>query len=178
MISITVTTNYQGFWQVLENSWSGARDVLNRVYEVGREEEAMQHIAEFCGMVQDSTGAPPEDVQVNDFIWFELADLMDLYHENADGDDVETEEEEEGMIYNSLEGKRFALRQDPYIDGPAGTRGYYTALATCPDDIPDENGEVPLYQVYWDIRDDWDGDDESCACEWDEIVSWDNVGTI
>ena len=86
MISITVTTNYHGFWQLLENSWSGARDVLNRVYEDGREEEAMEHIEEFCNMVQDSTGAPPEDVQVNDFIWFELADIMDLYHEH-DGDE-------------------------------------------------------------------------------------------
>jgi len=77
----------------------------------------------------------------------------------------------EAMIYESLEGKRFILQQDPYIDGPTNTRSYYTALATCPDDIPDENGEVSLYQVYWDIRDDWDGDDESCACDWDEIVS-------
>lgn len=92
----------------------------------------------------------------------------------------ETEEEETEMeyIYNSLEGKRFVLRQDPYLDGPAGTRGYYTALATCPDDIPDENWEVPLYQVYWDIRPAWDGVDEEEACDWDEIVSWDDRGTV
>lgn len=55
MVSITVTTNYHGFWQLLENSWSGARDVLKRV-------------------------------QVNDFIWFKLTDIMDLYHEH-DGDE-------------------------------------------------------------------------------------------
>lgn len=82
MISITVTTNYHGFWQLFENSWSGAVDTLKRVQEEGREEEAMEHIAEFCNMVQDSTGAPPTDTEVNDFIWFELADIMDLYHEH------------------------------------------------------------------------------------------------
>ena len=86
MISIMVTTDYNGFWQLLENSWSGARDVLNRVQEEERMDEAMEYIAEYCDMVQDNTGAPPEDVQVNDFIWFELADIMDLYHEN-DGDE-------------------------------------------------------------------------------------------
>ena len=86
MISITVTTNYHGFWQLLENSWSGAVTTLKRVQEEAREDEAMEYIAEYCNMVQDSTGAPPEDVQVNDFIWFELADIMDLYHEH-DGDE-------------------------------------------------------------------------------------------
>lgn len=78
MISITVTTEYNGFWQLLENSWSGARDVLNRVQEQDREDEAMERIADYCDMVQDSTGAPPDDVQVNTFIWFSLADEMNL----------------------------------------------------------------------------------------------------
>lgn len=91
MRTITVTTEYNGFWQLLENSWSGARDVLNRVYEVDREDEAMQHIADFCDMVQDSTGAPPTDTEVNDFIWFELCEsyMTDLY------DDAEETKEEE-----------------------------------------------------------------------------------
>lgn len=78
MISITVTTEYNGFWQLLENSWSGARDVLNRVQEQDREDEAMERIADYCDMVQDSTGAPPSDTEINDFIWFSLADEMNL----------------------------------------------------------------------------------------------------
>ena len=82
MISITVTTNYHGFWQLFENSWSGARDVLKRAYEDGRDDEAMEHIEEFCAMVQDSSGIPPADTEVNDFIWFERAATMDLYHEH------------------------------------------------------------------------------------------------
>ena len=84
MITITVTTEYQGFWQLLENSWSGARDVLNRVQEEGRTDEAMDLVTEFCGLVQDSTGAPPSDTEVNDFIWFDLPDEMNLYGDVED----------------------------------------------------------------------------------------------
>lgn len=84
MITITVTTEYNGFWQLLESSWSGALDVLNRVQEEGRTDEAMERIAEYAEMVQESTGAPPEDVQVNDFIWFDLPDEMNLYGDVED----------------------------------------------------------------------------------------------
>ena len=84
MISITVTTEYNGFWQLLENSWSGARDVLNRVQEEDREDEALERIAAFCELVQDSTGAPPSDTEVNDFIWFDLPDEMNIYGDVED----------------------------------------------------------------------------------------------
>ena len=49
------------------------------------------------------------------------------------------------------DGKRFVLMQEAYIDGPADSRGYYVADAFCPDDPPDENGFIPVYEVYWDI---------------------------
>ena len=35
-------------------------------------------IAEYAEMVQESTGAPPSDTEINDFIWFSLADEMNL----------------------------------------------------------------------------------------------------
>jgi hypothetical protein len=42
-----------------------------------REDEAIQLIVEaFSGT--------PSEMEVNDFIWFELADVMNLYHENDD----------------------------------------------------------------------------------------------
>ena len=61
------------------------------------------------------------------------------------------------------DGKRFRLTQDPYIDGFAGTRGYYTAHAKCLDD-----GRT--YRLYWDILDDWSGEDEGDACDWDTVA--------
>jgi len=69
------------FWELLDNSWSGAKNVLEKVQEEGREEEAMQLIVEaFFDEVPDETA-------VNDFIWFELDDLMDLWTEEEDEED-------------------------------------------------------------------------------------------
>ena len=86
MISITVTTTYHDFRQLLENSWSGALNVLNYAQEQGQEDEAMERIADYCAMVQDSTGTLPSDTEVNDFIWFSLADAMNLYGDVEDED--------------------------------------------------------------------------------------------
>lgn len=164
MIMIRVTTEYYGFWQLLENSWSGARDVLSRVQEQYREDEAMERIADYCDMVQDSTGAPPSDTEVNDYIWFELPYEMNLY-------DDEEEDEEDADVYTSDTGKHFALQQQPYLDGAADTRGYYTATATCRED-----GRT--YRLYWDILDDYDAavGDESNACDWDTITDYEVIG--
>ena len=68
------------FEDLLENSWSGARDVLNRVQEVGREAEAMEIIAE----VFETEEIIPTETQVNDFIRFELPDEMNLYGDVED----------------------------------------------------------------------------------------------
>ena len=78
MNTITVTTTYQGFWALFEASWAGAIEVLNAVYEAGRTDEAMALVAEYAEMVQESTGTPPSDTEINDFIWFSLADEMNL----------------------------------------------------------------------------------------------------
>lgn len=78
-----VLKELNGFYDVLENSWSGARDVLHEVMEQNREEEAMAIIEE---VFMEGT---PTETAVNDFVWFDLADMMNLY------DDDEEEEEEE-----------------------------------------------------------------------------------
>ena len=61
----------------------------------------------------------------------------------------------------SIEGKRFKLQR-----ATGKGRAYKTAIATCPDDIPDENWRVPVYRIYWDI----DG--------WDVVTSWTVIGTV
>jgi hypothetical protein len=68
------------FEELLEASWSGARDVLNRVQEAGREAEAMEIIVE----VFETEEIIPTETQVNDFIWFELPDEMNLYGDVED----------------------------------------------------------------------------------------------
>ena len=71
------------FSDFLENAWSGARDVLQEVAAQDREEEAVNIITEYMEGEEI-----PTDTQVNDFIWFELSDIMDLYNE-GDKDEEE-----------------------------------------------------------------------------------------
>ena len=71
------------FNDFFENAWSGARDVLQEVATQGREEEAVNIITEYMEGEEI-----PTDTQVNDFIWFELSDIMDLYNE-GDKDEEE-----------------------------------------------------------------------------------------
>ena len=72
---ITVRVEFDGIRDILENSWDGAKYVLEEVIEQGRENEAMQIIDD---AFLEST---PTAGQLNDFIWFELADIMNLYDE-------------------------------------------------------------------------------------------------
>lgn len=72
---ITVRVEFENIRDILDQSWSGAKDVLEEVIEQGRENEAMQIIDD---VFLEST---PTVGQLNDFIWFELADIMNLYDE-------------------------------------------------------------------------------------------------
>lgn len=72
---ITVRVEFDGIRDILENSWDGAKDILEEVIEQGRENEAMQIIED---AFFEST---PTAGQLNDFIWFELAEIMNLYDE-------------------------------------------------------------------------------------------------
>ena len=70
---------------IKENSWSGAVPVCEEIEKQGREDEAMSLISDvFYGEV-------PDETQVNDFIWFDLADMLHLY----DYDEEEEEDEED-----------------------------------------------------------------------------------
>ena len=76
-----VKTEINDFETIAENAWSGAIQVCQAVIRQGRENEAMCLIEEiFC----EET---PTDTQLNDFIWFELGDLMHLW--DAEDDDEE-----------------------------------------------------------------------------------------
>lgn len=75
MLTVRKEMNFDSLYELYEESWSGARDTLDEIIEQGREEEAMQIIEETFSY------EIPTDTQVNDFIWFELADIMNLYDE-------------------------------------------------------------------------------------------------
>lgn len=75
MITVRKEYEFENIRDILENSWDGAKDTLEEVIEQGRENEAMQIIED---AFFEST---PTLTQLNDFIWFELPEIMNLYDE-------------------------------------------------------------------------------------------------
>lgn len=60
-----VIKEYYDFYDLKENSWSGALQTLEDIESANLEKEFMQVLEQyFCDEI-------PTDTQVNDFIWFE-----------------------------------------------------------------------------------------------------------
>lgn len=55
-------------------AWSGAIQVCQEIIRQGRENEAMRLIEE------EFLEEIPTETQLNDFVWFELGDLMQLWN--------------------------------------------------------------------------------------------------
>ena len=88
---IKVTVERDGWYDYKENAWGGAISTLNEVEAQDKEDEAMEIIEEY--MSEDVLGYIPSETEVNDFIWFNLSDIMHLYDED------DNEEEEDGEEY-------------------------------------------------------------------------------
>ena len=78
-IMIKVTVEKDGWYDYKENAWGGAITTLDDVEKQGREYEAVGIIEEY--MSEDTLGYIPSATELNDFIWFELPDIMHLYEE-------------------------------------------------------------------------------------------------
>lgn len=72
------------FEEVMNSAWSGAITVCKEICRQHRTEEAMEILEMYLGDGYVTATA------VNDFVWFELADIMNLY-----GDNEEDAEEED-----------------------------------------------------------------------------------
>ena len=77
-----VKTEINDFAAIEDMEWSGAIQVCQEIIRQEREAEAMCLIEEMFGEYI------PTETQLNDFIWFELGDIMHLW-------DAEDEEEDE-----------------------------------------------------------------------------------
>ena len=77
-----VKTEINDFEGIKDMAWSGAVQVCQEIIRQEREAEAMCLIEEMFGEYI------PTETQLNDFIWFELGDIMHLW-------DAEDEEEDE-----------------------------------------------------------------------------------
>lgn len=85
---MVVTTELNTWQELFRNSWAGALDTLREIEEQGREEEALDILEELFDPAV--WGKIPSETDVNDYIWFDLADHMNLY-----GDDDEEDEDDD-----------------------------------------------------------------------------------
>lgn len=92
-IMIKVTVERDGWYDYEQNAWGGALTTLDEVVKQGREDEAMEIIEDYFS--EDALGYIPSAIELNDFIWLELPDVMHLYDNEDDGEDEEYEDEED-----------------------------------------------------------------------------------
>ena len=90
MIKVAIEKN--DWYDYRESAWGGALNTLDEIEAQGKENEAVEIIEEY--MSEDTLGYIPSETEVNDFIWFNLSDIMHLYDEDEDDDEEEDEEEE------------------------------------------------------------------------------------
>lgn len=77
-----------GFYELKEQSWSGAIDTLNRIEDEGMEEELMDFL-------EECFTETPTDTEVNDFLWFEDEYIFEVLGIKDEDEDEEDEDEEE-----------------------------------------------------------------------------------
>ena len=77
-----VKNEIEDFNAIAKMAWSGAIQVCQEIIQQEREAEAM------CLIEEVFLEEIPTETQINDFIWFELGDIMHLW-------DAEDEEEDE-----------------------------------------------------------------------------------
>ena len=87
-----VTVERDGWYDYKENAWGGAISTLEEVEAQDKENEAVEIIEEYMSEV--TLGYIPSVTELNDFLWFELPDIMHLY-DNEDDDEEEEEDYEE-----------------------------------------------------------------------------------
>ena len=75
-----VVEEITSFDAIMDNAWSGAITVCKEICRQHRTEEAMEILEVYLGDGYVTATA------VNDFVWFELADLMNLYGDNEEAD--------------------------------------------------------------------------------------------
>lgn len=82
-----VTMELDTWQELFRNSWAGAVDTLREIEKQGREEEALDLLEELFDPA--AYGEVPSKTDVNEYIWFDLADDMNLYDDAEEDDDEE-----------------------------------------------------------------------------------------
>ena len=91
-----IIKEYNGFYELMDNSWSGAIDTLKDIERANCETEFMEYLEEIF------EGDIPTDTQVNDFIWFERDMIYEAMGLDENGEVVDEEEEQRKMVEESI----------------------------------------------------------------------------
>lgn len=78
------------FYNLFENSWSGAKDTLEDIIKAEKEEEFMQYLDEVFGADDEV-----EDTTINDFIWFERDTIYDYLGLDENGEIPKDDDEDD-----------------------------------------------------------------------------------
>lgn len=70
---MTVQVEITNFTQLHEFSWGGAREVLARIAQAGKEKEAFDYLE---SILDDCFQEGVTDTGLNDLIWFDLLDML------------------------------------------------------------------------------------------------------
>lgn len=92
MIVVKTINEYDtnDFYNLFENSWSGARDTLEDIIKAEKEEEFMQYLDEvFCDSDEIT------DTEVNDFIWFERDTIYENLGLDENGEIITDDEDDD-----------------------------------------------------------------------------------
>lgn len=73
------------------------------------------------------------------------------------------------------DGKRFVFLCDAFYSsydiGVYDKTEVYKARAFCPDDTPDEDGDLSTYDIYFEVI-NWGGEDEADRCDWESVYDY------
>lgn len=92
MIVVKTINEYDtnDFYNLFENSWSGARDTLEDIIKAEKEEEFMQYLDEvFCDSDEIT------DTELNDFIWFERDTIYENLGLDENGEVITDDEDDD-----------------------------------------------------------------------------------
>lgn len=77
------------FYNLFENSWSGARDTLEDIIKAEKEDEFMDLLDTYFGTEEEV-----DDTELNDFIWFERDTIYEDLGLDENGE-IKTEEDDD-----------------------------------------------------------------------------------
>lgn len=80
---MVVKNEINDFYEIADMAWSGAVDVCQEIIRQDRANEAM------CLIEEIFMEEMPTETQLNDFIWFELGDLMNLWNDEENAEEEE-----------------------------------------------------------------------------------------